>query len=95
MHAPFATVPTVQHVAEASVVVANTHKSTEGKPVNENGPQCAHCGWRGGGHASNCPFSAITCTVLFQSLNCSQSNCSNTPTTVRLFRPKIIAVRLL
>ncbi|KAJ7290524.1 hypothetical protein C8J57DRAFT_1276047, partial [Mycena rebaudengoi] len=25
-------------------------------PINLNGPQCCHCGWRGGGHDSTCPF---------------------------------------
>ncbi|KAJ7447654.1 hypothetical protein FB451DRAFT_1411748 [Mycena latifolia] len=25
--------------------------SVAAQPVNENGPQCAHCGWRGGSHA--------------------------------------------
>ncbi|KAJ7467636.1 hypothetical protein FB451DRAFT_1401625 [Mycena latifolia] len=58
MHATPTTITTVQHVAEASVAVANTHESTVVTPVNRstNGPQCAHCGWRGGSHASNCPF---------------------------------------
>ncbi|KAJ7495410.1 hypothetical protein FB451DRAFT_1214058 [Mycena latifolia] len=61
MHATSATIPTVQRVAEASVAVANTHESTEAKAVNHSrGPQCAHCGWRGGDHASNCPFSTLT-----------------------------------
>ncbi|KAJ7865356.1 hypothetical protein B0H14DRAFT_3862277 [Mycena olivaceomarginata] len=51
-----ATVPTTQHSAEAPATV-DTRETTESKPVNHsNGPQCAHCGWRGGGHASNCPF---------------------------------------
>ncbi|KAJ7088743.1 hypothetical protein B0H15DRAFT_949377 [Mycena belliarum] len=32
------------------------HPTPVGAPLNSNGPQCAHCGWRGGSHASNCPF---------------------------------------
>ncbi|KAJ7850383.1 hypothetical protein B0H14DRAFT_3137656 [Mycena olivaceomarginata] len=40
------TIPTVQRTAETAPT------ETEVKPVNHsNGPQCAHCGWRGGGHA--------------------------------------------
>ncbi|KAJ7865360.1 hypothetical protein B0H14DRAFT_3862279 [Mycena olivaceomarginata] len=39
-------IPTVQRTAETAPT------ETEVKPVNHsNGPQCAHCGWRGGGHA--------------------------------------------
>ncbi|KAJ7077665.1 hypothetical protein B0H15DRAFT_933950, partial [Mycena belliarum] len=34
-------------------------------PANANGPQCAHCGWRGGGHASNCPFSPALAAIAF------------------------------
>ncbi|KAJ7495396.1 hypothetical protein FB451DRAFT_1387425 [Mycena latifolia] len=63
MHATPTTTPTVQRVAEASVAAANTHESTVATPVGHstNGPQCAHCGWRGGSHASNCPFSKLAC----------------------------------
>ncbi|KAJ7314738.1 hypothetical protein DFH08DRAFT_943097 [Mycena albidolilacea] len=40
------TIPTFQRTAETAPT------ETEIKPVNHsNGPQCAHCGWRGGGHA--------------------------------------------
>ncbi|KAJ7258410.1 hypothetical protein B0H12DRAFT_1109835 [Mycena haematopus] len=46
--------PAAQHTEK---LPAATRTITETKPVNHsNGPQCAHCGWRGGGHASNCPF---------------------------------------
>ncbi|KAJ7225009.1 hypothetical protein C8J57DRAFT_1535567 [Mycena rebaudengoi] len=38
-----------------AAVVAKGPETTEAT-VNHNGPTCAHCGWRGGGHASNCPF---------------------------------------
>ncbi|KAK7036286.1 hypothetical protein R3P38DRAFT_3184071 [Favolaschia claudopus] len=50
-------IPVVQRTAEASTTVVDRN-STEVKavPQNANGPQCAHCGWRGGEHASNCPF---------------------------------------
>ncbi|KAJ7105590.1 hypothetical protein C8R44DRAFT_886528 [Mycena epipterygia] len=60
MHATSTTVLTVQLAADALATVANTASTTkEAVPVNHNsnGPTCAHCGWRGGGHASNCPFS--------------------------------------
>ncbi|KAJ7495391.1 hypothetical protein FB451DRAFT_1550824 [Mycena latifolia] len=61
MHATPTTIPTVQHVAEASVAAANTHESTVAMPVNHNGPQCAHCGWRGGSHAYvELPLQVIT-----------------------------------
>ncbi|KAJ7105835.1 hypothetical protein C8R44DRAFT_987477 [Mycena epipterygia] len=56
MHSASTTVATVQKSGELSVAVANQHKGTDATPVNDNGPQCAHCGWRGGEHASNCPF---------------------------------------
>ncbi|KAJ7105946.1 hypothetical protein C8R44DRAFT_806298 [Mycena epipterygia] len=56
MHAAPTIVATVQQSSELSAAVANQHKGTDAIPVNHNGPQCAHCGWRGGEHASNCPF---------------------------------------
>ncbi|KAJ6612417.1 hypothetical protein B0H10DRAFT_2052396 [Mycena sp. CBHHK59/15] len=50
------TVPTVQHTAAATVAAPVQKESSEANVVNHNGPQCCHCGWRGGSHASNCPF---------------------------------------
>ncbi|KAJ6524374.1 hypothetical protein B0H19DRAFT_1200495 [Mycena capillaripes] len=49
---------TAVHCAEAVVPAATARTSTEAQPVNlsTNGPQCASCGWRGGGHAKNCPW---------------------------------------
>ncbi|KAJ7070222.1 hypothetical protein B0H15DRAFT_1027813 [Mycena belliarum] len=51
--------PTPNAAAAAPV---NTHTPTapiqDSATVDSNGPQCAHCGWRGGSHASNCPFKA-------------------------------------
>jgi hypothetical protein len=44
-------VPVVQQTAEASPSPCNARATTEVKPVNHNGPQCASCGWRGGEHA--------------------------------------------
>ncbi|KAJ7688738.1 hypothetical protein B0H17DRAFT_1067981 [Mycena rosella] len=61
MHATSATIPTVQHVADTPIAVANIYKNTETAPVNHNGPQCAQCGWRGGSHASNCLFNSANC----------------------------------
>ncbi|KAJ7261618.1 hypothetical protein C8J57DRAFT_1514134 [Mycena rebaudengoi] len=50
-------VPTVQHTTETPAIATPAHSTTTGKlTANYNGPQCAHCGWRGGGHADNCPF---------------------------------------
>ncbi|KAJ7105592.1 hypothetical protein C8R44DRAFT_886530 [Mycena epipterygia] len=58
MHSTSMTAPTVQSIADTAASGAVASTSTEAVPVNHsNGPQCAHCGWRGGGHASNCPFS--------------------------------------
>ncbi|KAJ7105578.1 hypothetical protein C8R44DRAFT_886520 [Mycena epipterygia] len=54
MHTTSTTVLTVQLAADALATVANTASTTkEAVPVNHssNGPTCAHCGWRGGGHA--------------------------------------------
>ncbi|KAJ7440744.1 hypothetical protein FB451DRAFT_124815 [Mycena latifolia] len=42
--------PTRSVNADAGSVGADT------QPLNQNGPQCAHCGWRGGSHDPNCPF---------------------------------------
>ncbi|KAJ7105609.1 hypothetical protein C8R44DRAFT_886541 [Mycena epipterygia] len=58
MHSTSTIVPTVQRTTDTVAPAAVASTSTEAVPVNHsNGPQCAHCGWRGGGHASNCPFS--------------------------------------
>ncbi|KAJ7458893.1 hypothetical protein FB451DRAFT_1406078 [Mycena latifolia] len=46
--------PTRSVSADTGTVSADT------QPVNQNGPQCAHCGWRGGSHDPSCPFSAST-----------------------------------
>ncbi|KAJ7088069.1 hypothetical protein B0H15DRAFT_1022629 [Mycena belliarum] len=54
MHATSQTMPAVHQTMSAA---PNHSANTEPKPVNQNGPQCCHCGWRGGEHASNCPFS--------------------------------------
>ncbi|KAJ7105613.1 hypothetical protein C8R44DRAFT_806538 [Mycena epipterygia] len=54
MHTTSTTIPTVQRTADAPLAVANAASTTkEAVPVNHsgNGPTCAHCGWRGGGHA--------------------------------------------
>ncbi|KAJ6628623.1 hypothetical protein B0H10DRAFT_1777765 [Mycena sp. CBHHK59/15] len=58
MHASaFTTVLTVENIAEPSVAAVTQSESADSvKAVNHNGPQCCHCGWRGGSHASNCPF---------------------------------------
>ncbi|KAJ7105958.1 hypothetical protein C8R44DRAFT_987530 [Mycena epipterygia] len=56
MHAASTTVPAVQQIAEPAPSVADQHKAADATLVTHNGPQCAHCGWRGGEHASNCPF---------------------------------------
>ncbi|KAJ7757278.1 hypothetical protein DFH07DRAFT_819757 [Mycena maculata] len=53
-------VPIVQRRSETTPTI-NTCEGTEANPVNHNGPQCAHCGWRGGEHAKNCPFNAASC----------------------------------
>ncbi|KAJ7077694.1 hypothetical protein B0H15DRAFT_954986 [Mycena belliarum] len=58
MHSTPAPISTAQRVAEASSPVAHTHE-TEVKPVNHNGPQCCHCGWRGGEHACVAPSSRL------------------------------------
>ncbi|KAJ7458892.1 hypothetical protein FB451DRAFT_1563773 [Mycena latifolia] len=54
-------VPAAQQTAAAAPASST---SADTIPVNHNGPQCAHCGWRGGGHASNCPFSRFLHTHL-------------------------------
>ncbi|KAJ7105575.1 hypothetical protein C8R44DRAFT_806478, partial [Mycena epipterygia] len=55
MHSTSTTIPTVQHTtapaAVANTTLASTNTSVEAIPVNHNGPQCCHCGWRGGEHA--------------------------------------------
>ncbi|KAJ7269068.1 hypothetical protein C8J57DRAFT_1717032 [Mycena rebaudengoi] len=45
-------VPTIQRTTAPSVPAAPTHAASTEKPAlaNYNGPQCCHCGWRGGGH---------------------------------------------
>ncbi|KAJ7105598.1 hypothetical protein C8R44DRAFT_886532 [Mycena epipterygia] len=58
MHCTSITVPTAAPAAVANTTRESTSTSTSptAVPVNHNGPQCCHCGWRGGEHASNCPF---------------------------------------
>ncbi|KAJ7220855.1 hypothetical protein GGX14DRAFT_432281, partial [Mycena pura] len=48
---------------ETSVCVGNQHQDVQPVDLMSNGPQCAHCGWRGGSHAANCPFSASNCPL--------------------------------
>jgi hypothetical protein len=43
---------TVQHTAETPAATTTAHCTpTENTTMGSNGPTCAHCGWRGGGHA--------------------------------------------
>ncbi|KAJ7105603.1 hypothetical protein C8R44DRAFT_806529, partial [Mycena epipterygia] len=57
MQSTSTTIPTVQRTtAPATVTTTPASMSAEAVIVNHNGPQCCHCGWRGGEHASNCPF---------------------------------------
>ncbi|KAF8202708.1 hypothetical protein K438DRAFT_1820650 [Mycena galopus ATCC 62051] len=57
MHSTTATVPAVQSTVVATTSTTDTRETIEARPVNQsNGPTCAHCSWRGGGHAPNCPF---------------------------------------
>lgn len=59
MHAAFTRFPTVQKIGEPSAAIADQHKDTDATAVNHsNGPQCCHCGWRGGQHAYVCPLAA-------------------------------------
>ncbi|KAJ6582685.1 hypothetical protein DFH09DRAFT_1360470 [Mycena vulgaris] len=53
MYAASILIPIVQPTAATSVTGPISHEpiATEVPPA-DNGPQCAHCGWRGGGHAS-------------------------------------------
>ncbi|KAJ6582680.1 hypothetical protein DFH09DRAFT_1360467 [Mycena vulgaris] len=52
MYAASIPIPIVQPTAARSVTTPTSHGplATEVPPA-DNGPQCAHCGWRGGGHA--------------------------------------------
>ncbi|KDQ62904.1 hypothetical protein JAAARDRAFT_119996 [Jaapia argillacea MUCL 33604] len=40
-----------------SSMPVSTHSTTHGQEswVNQNAPQCCHCGWRGA-HSPSCPF---------------------------------------
>ncbi|KAJ7105616.1 hypothetical protein C8R44DRAFT_886545 [Mycena epipterygia] len=55
MYSTSSTIPTVQRTtvpaAVANITPASTSTSVGAIPVNHNGPQCCHCGWRGGEHA--------------------------------------------
>ncbi|CAK5283468.1 unnamed protein product [Mycena citricolor] len=59
MHAMLQTTRTAAAVTPAPV--ENRAITAETQPKLHSGPQCAHCGWRGGGHANNCPFNPATC----------------------------------
>ncbi|KAJ6504941.1 hypothetical protein DFH09DRAFT_1101737 [Mycena vulgaris] len=50
MHATPTAVSVVQKSAEISVSATDRCGNVDVKPVNHNGPQCCHCGWRGGSH---------------------------------------------
>ncbi|KAJ7719307.1 hypothetical protein B0H16DRAFT_1475043 [Mycena metata] len=56
MHSTSTVVAPKQCTSEVPVVAPTTRTAVETKPVNNNGPQCAECGWRGGNHAPNCLF---------------------------------------
>ncbi|KAJ6565870.1 hypothetical protein DFH09DRAFT_1363645 [Mycena vulgaris] len=59
MHGIPTAVSVVQKSAETSVSATDRCGSVDIKPVSHNGPQCCHCGWRGGSHDANCPFSTL------------------------------------
>ncbi|KAJ7811016.1 hypothetical protein B0H14DRAFT_3150971 [Mycena olivaceomarginata] len=67
--------PTRTHVEESA---------SASKPVNHsNGPQCAHCGWRGGGHAVIAPTNPACYTVVgldlfYHAFNPATSFCYST-----------------
>lgn len=66
-------VPTVQHTTVLAAPTTPAIAASTEKPAlaNYNGPQCCHCGWRGGGHDKCVPFES-----LFQpSLILSSSRC--------------------
>ncbi|KAF7314135.1 hypothetical protein HMN09_00572700 [Mycena chlorophos] len=50
--APAPTVPCAQTQAQSPAIRV---------PLNHNGPQCCHCGWRGGEHAKSCLFNPKGC----------------------------------
>ncbi|KAJ6532407.1 hypothetical protein B0H19DRAFT_1187446 [Mycena capillaripes] len=54
MYATSTTVYTLQTTTNSLEISGATE--ADPKAMNSNGPTCCHCGWRGGSHASNCPF---------------------------------------
>ncbi|KAJ7448559.1 hypothetical protein FB451DRAFT_1567238 [Mycena latifolia] len=56
MPAPFTALLKVLNAVDTAAT-PNIGASTQVKDAaNRDGPQCCHCGWRGGSHAPNCPF---------------------------------------
>ncbi|KAJ6587793.1 hypothetical protein B0H10DRAFT_2093414 [Mycena sp. CBHHK59/15] len=51
--------PVSQHTAAETSVMKPAQSDVTTSTYStayRNGPQCCHCGWRGGEHDSNCPF---------------------------------------
>ncbi|KAJ7454088.1 hypothetical protein FB451DRAFT_1408437 [Mycena latifolia] len=60
--------------AVGSAAAPNMGASTQVKDARRDGPQCCHCGVRGGSHAPTCPFSRHhpTCWSQFRMLSFPQ-----------------------
>ncbi|KAJ7454094.1 hypothetical protein FB451DRAFT_1184861 [Mycena latifolia] len=59
MPSTFTTILNMPNAVDTATAL-NMGASTEVRDANCDGPQCCHCGVRGGSHAPTCPFTCLT-----------------------------------